>query len=292
MNQTIPSEQEDVIRCQQLSLRRDYSTILNGITMNIPRGAVVGLVGRNGAGKSTLLRCLVGLTAPSGGSAHLLGCPSLDLTDTVRARLGYVAQTPDLFDWMSVYEHLTSIGRAYPTWDETRCLVLAARLNLPLGCAVRKLSGGDQQKLAVVLALAHDPEVLVLDEPVASLDPMTRRDFMRSLFIEHGEQGEREELPTSTVEPTILISSHLLSDLERVVSHVAFLRDGRLQLFDAWDAMLEHLRLVPRDTSAIPPSALICKNPAHCVIDTRHAPQWVNAGQALTLDELFVELNS
>ena len=289
MNQTTPSDKEGVIRCEQLNLHHDYSTILSGITLNIPRGAVVGLVGRNGAGKSTLLRCLVGLTATSSGSAHLLGCPSLDLTDTVRARLGYVAQTPDLFDWMSVYEHLTAIGRAYPTWNETRCLVLAARLNLPLGCAVRKLSGGDQQKLAVVLALAHDPEVLILDEPVASLDPMTRRDFMRSLFIEH---GEREDLPASTVEPTILISSHLLSDLERVVSHVAFLRDGRLQLFDAWDAMLEHLRLLPRETSAIPPSAIIFKNPAHYVIDTRHAPQCVNAGQALTLDELFVELNS
>ena len=289
MNQAIPSEEDGVIRCEQLSLNRDYATILSGITLNIPRGAVVGLVGRNGAGKSTLLRCLVGLTAPSSGSAELLGCPALDLTDKVRARLGYVAQTPDLFDWMSVYEHLTTIGRAYPTWDETRCLFLAARLNLPLGCAVRKLSGGDQQKLAVVLALAHDPEVLILDEPVASLDPMTRRDFMRSLFVEH---GERDDLPASAVEPTILISSHLLSDLERVVSHVAFLRDGRLQLFDAWDAMLEHLRLLPRETSAIPPSAVICKNSAHCVVDTRHAPQWLNAGQALTLDELFVELNS
>jgi ABC-2 type transport system ATP-binding protein len=289
MNQAIPNELEGVISCAQLSLHRDYSTVLSSITLNIPRGAVVGLVGRNGAGKSTLLRCLVGLTAPSSGSAQLLGCPAQDLTDAVRTRLGYVAQTPDLFDWMSVYEHLTTIGRAYPTWNETRCLVLAARLNLPLGCAVRKLSGGDQQKLAVVLALAHDPEVLVLDEPVASLDPMTRRDFMRSLFIEH---GEHDDLPVSTVQPTILISSHLLSDLERVVSHVAFLRDGHLQLFDAWDAMLEHLRVVPRDTSAIPPSALICKNNAHYVIDTRHAPQWLNAGQALTLDELFVELNS
>jgi ABC-2 type transport system ATP-binding protein len=289
MNQTIPGEQEGVISCKQLSLQRDYTTVLSGVSLDIPRGAVVGLVGRNGAGKSTLLRCLVGLTAPTTGAAHLLGCPALELTETVRARLGYVAQTPDLFEWMSVYEHLKTIGRAYPTWNEERCLVLAARLNLPLGRTVRKLSGGDQQKLAVVLALAHDPEVLILDEPVASLDPMTRRDFMRSLFIDH---GVRDDLPSSDVEPTILISSHLLSDLERVVSHVAFLRDGRLQLFDMWDAMLEHLRLVPRETNGIPASAIICRSATQSVIDTRRAPQWINAGQVLSLDELFVELNS
>ena len=289
MNQTIPYRQEGVISCQQLTLQRDYETVLSGISLDIPRGAVVGLVGRNGAGKSTLLRCLVGLTAPTTGTALLLGCPSLELTETVRASLGYVAQMPDLFEWMSVYEHLKAIGRAYPAWNEKRCLILAARLNLPLGRAVRKLSGGDQQKLAVVLALAHDPEVLILDEPVASLDPMTRRDFMRALFIGH---DLTDDLPGSDVEPTILISSHLLSDLERVVSHVAFLRNGRLQLFDTWDAMLEHLRLVPNDTSGVSASALICRNGAQSVIDTRCAPHCVNLGHALSLDELFVELNS
>ena len=289
MNSTTRSETDAVIRCDRLSLQREYSAVLSDVSLHIPRGAVVGLVGRSGAGKSTLLRSLVGLTAPSSGNAHLLGCPALELTDSVRARLGYVAQTPDLFDWMSVYEHLTTIGRAYPTWSETRCLILAARLNLPLGCAVRKLSGGDQQKLAVVMALAHDPEILILDEPVASLDPMTRRDFMRSLFI---DRGERDDVPASTVEPTIIISSHLLSDLERVVSHVAFMREGRLQLFDTWDAMLEHLRLVPRETADLPVSAVIHRNRTHCVIDTRQASQRIDAGQVMSLDELFVELNS
>ena len=289
MNQPIPHSTEGVIRCAQLSLQRDGVPVLNGVSMEIPRGAVVGLAGRNGAGKSTLLRCLTGLTAPDTGTAHLLGCPAPDLSEDVRARLGYVAQTPDLFEWMSVYEHLKTIGRAYPTWNEERCLILAARLNLPLGRTVRKLSGGDQQKLAVVLALAHDPEILILDEPVASLDPMTRRDFMRALFTDHPEP---EAQPGATVQPTILISSHLLTDLERVVSHVAFLRNGRLQLFDSWDAMLEHLRLVPNESITVPPSALICRNRAQSVIDTRHAPHLLNAGPALSLDELFIELNS
>lgn len=285
------NDAEPVLTTAHLSLHSEYATILSDITLNIPRGAVVGLVGRNGAGKSTLLRCMVGLAAPSQGEARLLGCAAMDLTDSVRERLGYVAQTPDLFEWMEVYEHLRTIGQAYPRWTEERCLVLAARLGLPMGCRVQKLSGGDQQKLAVVLALAHDPDVLVLDEPVSNLDPMTRRDFMRSLFIdrrvvEGGDNPDRER--------TIVISSHLLTDLERVVSHVAFIREGRLQLFDAWDAMVEHFRLVPIPTTALPDAAVVCRNTgtSDCVIDTRLAPDWVDRGRVLSLDELFVELNS
>ncbi|AIY39966.1 putative ABC transporter ATP-binding protein [Collimonas arenae] len=289
MSQMIEVERSSIIGCRELGLHADYANILSGVTLDIPRGAVVGLVGRNGAGKSTLLRCMVGLAAPSSGVSTLLGCPSLDLTDAVRGRLGYVAQTPDLFEWMTGYEHIETLGRAYPSWNQERCMLLALRLALPLGRPVRKMSGGDQQKLAVVLALAHDPEVLVLDEPVSSLDPMTRRDFMRSMFSGHAENDDAEP---SRVAPTIIISSHLLNDLERVVSHIAFLRDGRLQLFDTWDAMLEHLRLVPSGAVDIPAAAIVCSNRSHNIIDTRLAPALHDTGRVMSLDELFVELNS
>jgi ABC-2 type transport system ATP-binding protein len=190
------SNDDAVIAARHVNLSYEYSTVLSDITLDVPRGAVVGLVGRNGAGKSTLLRCLVGLAVPSAGEARLLGSPALDMTDAVRERLGYVAQAPDLFEWMEVFEHLRFIGHAYPRWNEERTLILAARMNLTLGQRVRNLSGGDQQKLAVVLALAHDPDVLVLDEPVSSLDPMTRREFMRALFADrmdgedNGSDGE------------------------------------------------------------------------------------------------------
>jgi ABC-2 type transport system ATP-binding protein len=158
MNQMTPPDAGIAIHCERLSVQGDGRPVLDAITLAVPRGAVVGLVGRNGAGKSTLLRCLVGLTAPGAGASSLLGCPSLALTDAVRGRLGYVAQTPDLFDWMTVHEHLETIGRAYPTWNDERSLILAGRLGLQLGQSVRKLSGGDQQKLAVVLAHAHAPD--------------------------------------------------------------------------------------------------------------------------------------
>lgn len=280
-----------VVAAEHLGLQYEYATVLSDISLCVPRGSVVGLVGRNGAGKSSLLRCLAGLIEPSQGTARLFDCPSLNLTDAVRERLGYVAQSPDLFEWMEVFEHLQTIGRAYPRWNETRCLMLAAHLNLPMGGTVRNLSGGDQQKLAVVLALAHDPDLLLLDEPVSNLDPMTRREFMRSLFAERTHENNGG---TQDRERTIIISSHLLTDLERVVSHVAFMREGRLQLFDTWDAMQEHFRLVPLPILDAPKSAVVCQNPraGQCVIDTRLAPSLTEAGRVLSLDELFIELNS
>ncbi len=274
------------IEALRLTLRHNFRSVLDDVTLRVPAGAVVGLVGRNGAGKSSLLRCLVGLEQPEGGRAKLLGQPALDLDDTVRRRLGYVAQTPDLFGWMNVLEHIQLIGRAYPRWNEDRTLALALRLDLPLNGRVAELSGGDQQKLAVLLALAHEPDLLLLDEPVASLDPLARREFMRALFAAPaGDEAEPR---------TVLISSHILSDLERVVSHVAFLRDGRLQLFDAWDALLEHLRLLPDDAAAPPAAAIVSRNTAarQLVFDSRRAPAWADAGRALTLDELFAELNA
>jgi ABC-2 type transport system ATP-binding protein len=274
---------DTVIRATGLTLRRKQLDVLHDISFDIPAGAVVGLVGRNGAGKSTLLQCLAGLAAPDAGHSELLGCPSLDLSDAVRERLGYVAQTPDLFGWMTVLEHLQTIGRAYPRWNEERCLALALRLDLPLSTSVSKLSGGDQQKLSVVLALAHDPDVLLFDEPVASLDPLTRREFMRAIFSSAEPERER----------TILISSHILSDLERVVSHVAFIREGRLQAYDSWDAMLEHYRLAPAGCDA-PADAVLWRSRAsgQLLIDSRRAPHLAGAGRALTLDELFMELNT
>ena len=211
----------------------------------------------------------------------------------MRERLGFVAQTPDLFEWMEVFEMISTIGRAYPRWNETRAFALAAQLSLPRGGQVRNLSGGDQQKLSVVLALAHDPDLLILDEPVSSLDPMSRREFMRALFT---SPLKADNLPGAEPrERTVLISSHLLSDLERVVSHVAFIRDGRLQLLDAWDAMQEHLRLVPGEqVQGQALNGLIWKNEKTgiCVIDTRKDSSWAASGRSLLLDELFLELNA
>ena len=124
----------------------------------------------------------------------------------MRERLGYAAQTPDVFEWIEVFEMIQTLGRAYPRWNETRALALAVQLNLPMGGQISNLSGGDQQKLSLVLALAHEPELLVLDEPVSSQDPMSRSEFMRALFTSPLRADNQPDIEPR--ERTVLISSH------------------------------------------------------------------------------------
>lgn len=275
------------IEARQLSLqRRDgwsaaRHSVLDRIELSIPEGAVVGLVGRNGAGKSTLMRCLLGLQTPDEGESRLLGERSLALTDAVHERLGYAAQTPDLFPRLTGAEHLDEMAAVYPGVHLPDAVALAARLDLPLGRRADALSLGDQQKLAVVLALAHDPDLLLLDEPVASLDPISRRDFMRALFAMRRKPAPR----------TVLVSSHLLSDLERVVSHVLFLREGRVQLFIEWDEAVEHLRCIP--ASEPDPAALhwSAAQGGQLLVDSRRHPGL--AGLAgLGMEDLLEVLNT
>jgi ABC-2 type transport system ATP-binding protein len=255
--------------------------LLDGIGFAIPEGAVVGLVGRNGAGKSTLMRCLLGLQTPDEGQSWLLGEPSLALTDAVRERLGYAAQTPDLFPRLTGAEHLEEMAAVYPGVHMPDAVALAARLDLPLGRRADALSLGDQQKLAVVLALAHDPDLLLLDEPVASLDPISRRDFMRALFAMRRKPAPR----------TVLVSSHLLSDLERVVSHVLFLREGRVQLFIEWDEAMEHLRCVP--ASEPDPAGLhwSAAQGGQLLVDSRRRPD-AACQPGLSMEDLLEVLNT
>ncbi|RTL44456.1 MAG: ABC transporter ATP-binding protein [Burkholderiales bacterium] len=259
--------------------------VLQGVDLAIPEGAVVGLVGRNGAGKSTLLRALLGLQTVDEGESRLLGRPSTALDDAVKARLGYAAQTPDLFAGLNGHEHLTEMAAVYPRVDQRLALSLAARLDVPMGRNADTLSLGDQQKLAVVLALAHDPDLVLLDEPVASLDPISRRDFMRLLFTSRQREAPR----------TVLISSHLLSDLERVVTHVLFLREGRVQLFEGWDDCTEFLRVRPcperPDVLQSGERHWSAAQGGRLLVDRRHAGPAAQ-DQALGMEDLMEVLNT
>lgn len=283
---TSPAVQANDLTLTVRSGLLERHTVLDKISFTVPEGAVMGLVGRNGAGKTSLLRCLVGLSVPQGGDSQLLGSPSLDLSDEVRERLGYVAQTPDLFGQLNGREHLREMAAVYRHFNDRCALLLALKLDLPLGIRADKLSLGDQQKLSVVLALAHRPELLILDEPVASLDPLARRDFMRELFADADQRR------------SVLISSHLLSDLERVVSHVMFLREGRIQLVDSWDALMENLRViacaeVPTQAGVVH-SRRVGHQGFHALVDLRaaQAPADWQQGQILRMDDLFEELNA
>ncbi len=290
---------EFAIECKDLHYESASKSILKGIDLQIPPGAVVGLVGANGCGKSTLLRSIVGLLPAQTGECRLLGQAALALDDSVRERLGYVAQSPDLLAYLSVEMHLKMIGQAYAQWTEERALRLAIQLQLPLGSLVGNLSGGDQQKLALILALTHQPDVIVLDEPVASLDPLTRQEFVRVLFRNESLfLSEIRAENEGVYSPTVLISSHLLSDLERIVTHIAFMRDGRIQFFDELDVIRDSLRILASDLELLPRNACVTHNFRRKLVDLRKLDQEslsrLNASSSLrtpTLDDLFVAFN-
>ena len=301
MNDSIASKAtaavpETAITVDHVSLAYGGVTVVNDVSFTVAPGSVLGIVGRNGAGKSSLLQCMLGLTVPQMGTTDLLGCPSLALTDDAKARLGYVAQAPELFDWLRVREQISLIGGLYPGWSETRAQALCRRFDLPDDMRVRKLSPGEKQRLAIVLALAHQPELLVFDEPVASLDPIGRRDFLRSLFEQESLNGEAV---------TVVISSHLLEDLERVVTHLLFLERGRVQLFGSRDALSEQVRVLVTKNPLTPQPGLLRTKKLEDdtwqhVLDLREfsidgLPAGVRIDEdlrALGLADLFVALNS
>lgn len=262
----------------------NHPRALDRIDLDIPEGAVVGLVGRNGAGKTTLLRALLGLITPQGGESRLLGAPSLALPDAVRDRLGYVAQTPDLFPRLNGFEHLDEMAAVYRHVNLKWAASLAARLDVSLGKRASELSLGDQQKLSLLLALCHDPDLLLLDEPMASLDPISRRDVLRALFSLRDRPEPR----------TLLLSSHLLGDLERIVSHVLFLRQGRVQLFIGWEELQEHLRRLPCPVApaVTQPGQLhwSARDGGQLLVDNRVYP--AGSGLAVDMGDVMELLNS
>jgi len=210
--------------------------VLDKLDWTVGQGQVIGLLGRNGAGKSTLMECLLGLREIDAGGIALFGEPLAALSDANRARIGYVPQKSDLFQWMTPLQMLDYFKALYPRWNADKVVALMTRWGideLMRHKPIRRLSGGEQQRLSIIRALAHDPELLVLDEPVAALDPAGRRGFLSELVDGVVERGT-----------TVVFSTHILTDLERVAPDVAFLRDGRIALEGSLDDLLEGARRV------------------------------------------------
>jgi len=211
---------------------------LRECTLEIPRGSVTALVGPNGAGKTTLLRLAVGLTRPSAGSVRVLGLdPHADAAEAL-PRVGFLAQEHPLYGGFTV-EEMLRVGRELnPGWDDDAARARIAELDLPLKKKVRSLSGGQRAQVALTLALAKRPELLLLDEPVASLDPLARREFLQSVLEAVAER-----------EMTVVLSSHIVADLERVCDHLVILATGRTQLAGSIEDIVASHRVLtgPRD---------------------------------------------
>lgn len=216
------------IKISALNKSFESQTVLSHLDWEIEAGSIVGLLGRNGAGKSTLIECLLGLRENNGGEVRLFGETVKNLSPEVKAKIGYVPQNSDLFEWLTPHQMFNYFKALYPHWNETKVNNLMQRWELPFDKVISKFSGGQKQRLAIIRALAHEPELLVLDEPVASLDPAGRRDFLREIVDSVIDQNT-----------TILFSTHILSDLERVAMKVAFLSKGKIVHEQTLDDLME-----------------------------------------------------
>jgi ABC-2 type transport system ATP-binding protein len=226
---------------QALGKRYGSHWALRECSLVIPPGSVTALVGPNGAGKTTLLHLAIGLIEPSAGEVRVLGWSAWEQPELVLPRVGFVAQDHPLYRGFRLAEMLRLGRELNPHWDEELARERLARLGIPLEQKIGRLSGGQQAQVALTLALAKRPELLVLDEPIASLDPLARREFLQSVMEAVAEGGL-----------TVVLSSHLVAELERVCDHVVILAGGGVRLAGSIEQIVGSHRLLtgPRSDPA------------------------------------------
>jgi len=222
-----------VLEAEGLGKRYGRRWALSDCTLSIPSGHVVGLVGPNGAGKSTLLNMAVGLLTPTQGTLSVFGNePAKDPEQL--ARVGFVAQDTPTYAGLSVADHLKLGARTNPKWDNDLAEDRINQLGIDFKQKAGKLSGGQQAQLSLTMAISKRPEILILDEPVASLDPLARREFLQILMETVAEH-----------DVSVILSSHLVADIERVCDYLVVLVSSRVQLSGELDELLaSHHRLI------------------------------------------------
>lgn len=206
--------------------------VLDDLTLEVPHGATLGLLGANGSGKTTLLKILLGLTRADAGETSIAGEPSSSLSVELRGRLGYVPQASNQFYWLNGKAMLAYIAAFYPRFDRNYARNLLGRWKVSLKTPIVALSPGQQQRLSIVRALAPRPDWLLLDEPMASLDPATRIAVIEELL----EEQRRRPL-------TVIFSSHITGDLRRFCSHFAVLAGGRIAVMDRTEVLQRLVRV-------------------------------------------------
>lgn len=218
------------LNLQLCNVSKKYDSFaLKNISLELPKGAILGLIGANGAGKTTTIRAILGLTQLDGGTITVLGCPVQDLTPGHREKIGVV------FDECSFHENRTAaqmgkiLGGMYQSWDAPLFDRLLERLELPNSRTIKEFSRGMKMKLSIAAALAHHPTLLLLDEPTGGLDPIVRTQML-DLFLEFIQDEQC----------SILLSSHITTDLARIADYVAFLDHGQVVLAGDKDDILEH----------------------------------------------------
>lgn len=220
--------------------KRDVD-VLDGVTFSIEAGQVVGLVGKNGAGKTTLIRIAMGMIAPQRGSVEIFGLNPRNAPLDVKRRVGYVSEDQILPPFLTIGEVIDLHRGLFDKWDDGMERDLRERFELSRGTKIKNLSKGQARQVALLCAVAHRPELLLLDEPAGGLDPAARREFLETSIQYLNEEGS-----------TILFSSHHMTDVERLADRIVMIHKGRLLVDDALDSLQENysLALVPHDAKA------------------------------------------
>jgi ABC-2 type transport system ATP-binding protein len=224
---------ESIIDIRGLHKRFGSKSVLEGVDLQVPRGSIFGFLGLNGAGKTTTISILLGLLKPDRGECTVSGVdPARDSVE-VRRRVGYMAENQAMYAWMRVREIIDWCGGFYPNWDSKLADSLRDQMGLASDAKVGTLSKGQSSKLALILALAHRPDLVILDDPALGLDPLARRDFLRDVI---GQLQARDV--------TVFFSSHLLYEIEPICDRVAILQNGRIVACDTVDALRDRVRRI------------------------------------------------
>jgi ABC-2 type transport system ATP-binding protein len=238
----------DVIVTRQLTKYYDRRPVVNGLDLRVPQGSVYGLLGRNGSGKSTTIKMLMGMVHPDFGSAELLGEDASRLRPETRGRIAYLAEGHPLYRWMTVGDAVRFARRFYPSWNNALIEQILDHFGLSRRAKIRRLSNGQRAQVSLAIAVAPEPELLILDDPTLGLDTVVRRDFLESLIQIIQRRGR-----------TILFSSHILGDVERVADRIGILVDGVLRVDCPTDYFKDSIRKLVLEFAGSPPGFPACK---------------------------------
>ena len=295
MPEPFPSPAPAIVEIRRVTRHFDRRTALDDISLTVPRGGVFGLIGGNGAGKTTLIKHILGMLKPQQGTVHVFGLDPVQNPVGTLGRIGYLSEERELPGWMRVGELLSYTQAFFPNWDEAYASELREAFDLDPRALIKTLSRGQRARAGLLVALAHRPDLLVLDEPSSGLDPVVRRDILGAIIRTIADEGR-----------TVLFSSHLLDEVERVADRVAIIHQGRILLTATMEEIKEqHRRVTLRfeEPQAQPPVLVgtlsfdgqgsewtyVCSGER---MQLRRAAEAIGAtvvdDAALTLDEIFV----
>lgn len=233
MPEPFPSAAPPVVDIQRVTRKFGDTTALDDVSLTVPRGGVFGLIGGNGAGKTTLIKHILGMLRPQTGSVQVFGLDPVRNPVGTLGRIGYLSEDRDLPNWMRITELMRYTQAFFPNWDEAYAEELREAFDLDPRAYVKNLSRGQRARAGLLVALAHRPELLVLDEPSSGLDPVVRRDILGAIIRTIADEGR-----------TVLFSSHLLDEVERVADRVAIIHAGRILLTATLDEIKDTHRRV------------------------------------------------